>query len=182
MKPVLMIHEVTEAMLSLPLENYTLTFDDGLYSQYYYWPHIKKLDTTKIFMVSGKYVSTIDSDRPKPPFNSCFVARDMANNEGIYRDYMNINEIKTIKMEGGIIGGHGYAHIKGYTNIFSQDIVKFRKDLEKMMLWFDLVGLDRPRHFTYPYNKEIPASKRLLDSMGIVHVYGRERTPIESLL
>ena len=34
MKPVLMLHEFKEEFLDLPLENYILTFDDGLYTQY----------------------------------------------------------------------------------------------------------------------------------------------------
>jgi len=48
-KKVLMIHEVTENLFNLPLENYILTFDDGLYSQYYHFKHFESIDTEKIF-------------------------------------------------------------------------------------------------------------------------------------
>ena len=34
-KPALMIHRVTEKLFDLPLEDYTLTFDDGLLDHYH---------------------------------------------------------------------------------------------------------------------------------------------------
>ena len=37
MKPILMIHEFKEDFLNLNLEDYILTFDDGLYTQYLFF-------------------------------------------------------------------------------------------------------------------------------------------------
>ena len=53
MKPVLMIHEITEKLFDLNLEDYTLTFDDGLYSQYYHYDKFKSINTDKIFFISS---------------------------------------------------------------------------------------------------------------------------------
>jgi hypothetical protein len=52
MKPILMIHEIRDWMFDLPLHNYVLTFDDGLYSQYYFLDKFKTIDTEKIFFIS----------------------------------------------------------------------------------------------------------------------------------
>ena len=48
-----MIHEFKEEFLNLPLENYTLTFDDGLYTQYKFFNEIKKIKTNKFFFISS---------------------------------------------------------------------------------------------------------------------------------
>jgi len=61
MKPTLMIHEVQDFYLDLPLEDYILTFDDGLYSQFQYWNHFKKLKTEKIFM-TVEQIKELQSD------------------------------------------------------------------------------------------------------------------------
>ena len=42
MKPVLMIHEFKKEFLDLPLKDYILTFDDGLYTVYKFFNKIKK--------------------------------------------------------------------------------------------------------------------------------------------
>ena len=42
-KPVLMIHSIRPEYFELPLENYILTFDDGLYSQYHYYNKFKEM-------------------------------------------------------------------------------------------------------------------------------------------
>ena len=52
MKPVLMIHEVDESIFNKPLEDFVLTFDDGLYSQYKFIEAIDAIDTDKIFFIS----------------------------------------------------------------------------------------------------------------------------------
>ena len=63
MKPILMIHEFKEEFLNLPLENYTLTFDDGLYTQYKFFNEIKKIDTEKYFFISSNIVCSEDASQ-----------------------------------------------------------------------------------------------------------------------
>ena len=53
MKPILMIHEFKDTFLNLPLEDYILTFDDGLYTQYKFFNEIKKIKTEKYFFISS---------------------------------------------------------------------------------------------------------------------------------
>ena len=42
MKPYLMIHDIRKEYFDLDLDQYRLTFDDGLFSQYYYFPLLNK--------------------------------------------------------------------------------------------------------------------------------------------
>ena len=56
-KPILMIHEFSDFMMDLPLEDYVLTFDDGLYTQYTHFEKIRQIDTDKIFFISTGIVA-----------------------------------------------------------------------------------------------------------------------------
>lgn len=153
-----MVHDIDYKMFSLPLGDYVVTFDDGYKSQFDYWPIIKKFDTEKIFFISGSY---IDSGDPK---------------------YMTIDNIKQIQSEGGIIGGHGYSHIRDYTWLESKNMKMFTEDLELMFKWFEDNGLDKPIHFAFPYNKEIFIMRAILRQYGIQYIYGGERVPVEDLI
>ena len=46
-KKILMIHEFKESFLNLPLEDYILTFDDGLFTQYLFLSELLKINTDK---------------------------------------------------------------------------------------------------------------------------------------
>lgn len=158
MKQVLMIHDINYKMFSLPLAEYELTFDDGYKSHFDYWSILKKIDTPKVFFISGSYV---DSGDPK---------------------YMTLDNIRQIRDEGGIIGGHGYAHIKDYNGSASENMKKFTDDLEMMYKWFADNGLDKPTHFAFPYNKEMFVMRGILRQTGIEYIYSGERTPVENLI
>ena len=56
MKPILMIHEFKEEFFDLPLEEYILTFDDGLYTQYVFLEELKNIKTKKYFFISSDIV------------------------------------------------------------------------------------------------------------------------------
>ena len=61
----LTIHSVKEEhFLKLRLDTYKLTFDDGLFSQYFYWPIIRRLETEKIFFISTNLIG-IEGERRK---------------------------------------------------------------------------------------------------------------------
>ena len=56
MKPILIIHEFEERFFDLPLDQYILTFDDGLYTQYVFLEELKKIKTKKYFFISSGIV------------------------------------------------------------------------------------------------------------------------------
>jgi len=53
---VLMIHDLSEAHFGLPLDRYGLTFDDGLYSQYYYYPLLKAHPRPLTFFITTSLI------------------------------------------------------------------------------------------------------------------------------
>ena len=107
MKPVLMIHEVREWMFNLPLERYTLTFDDGLYSQYHYYPEFAKIPTEKIYFISSGIVC---SGHQSTEFPACQDAHKKAF-AGNYEDYMTVPQIKELMQDPLVeIAAHSHYH------------------------------------------------------------------------
>ena len=52
----LVIHDVIKDYFELNLAAYTLTFDDGLFSQYYYYPLLGPVDSPKIFFIITSFI------------------------------------------------------------------------------------------------------------------------------
>jgi hypothetical protein len=152
MKPVLMIHEVREEMFDLPLEDYTLTFDDGLYSQFYYWDRFKKLNTQKIYFISSNIVC---AGTQSEEFPACRDAHIKAF-DGNYEDYMTVAQIKELMADPLVtIGAHSHAHrnLRKIHKLFDC-VAHIASDTEQMINWFrDTLGF-RPTSFCFPYNAQ----------------------------
>jgi hypothetical protein len=135
-KPVLMIHEIEEKMFSLPLENYILTFDDGLYSQYYYWPQFQKINTEKIYFISS---GCIANGEQSTNFISCKSAHQKAF-AGNFEDYMSITQIKELANDPLVtIGCHGHSHFNLSEMPRLIDKINYlHKDSKKMIEWFEI--------------------------------------------
>ena len=120
MKPILMIHEVREEMFNLPLHDYILTFDDGLYTQYIYFDRIKQIDTEKIFFISTGIVAD-ELMEQSSQFIECHKAHEWFFTTGDAKHYMNWSQIKEIhNTDRCTIGGHGHTHKRmGIKNIIS---------------------------------------------------------------
>jgi hypothetical protein len=181
MKPVLMIHEVNDNIFKLPLENYILTFDDGLYSQYYHFDKIKNINTEKIFFISSE---TICHGQQSKQFPSCEIAHKKAF-DGNYEDYMSIQQIKELMKDPQVtIGGHSHSH----TNLNSiYDLINkieyIKEDTKLMIEWFKNHLQFTPTIFCYPYNNDLnQIYKGILKTLGFTKFYGNERIPVESLL
>jgi hypothetical protein len=52
----LMIHDMRPEYLDLDLKKYRLTFDDGLFSQYYYYPLLKKQPGKLIYFITTAFI------------------------------------------------------------------------------------------------------------------------------
>lgn len=198
MKEVLMIHDVTEDILKLPLKDYVLTFDDGLYSQYYYLPVLKDIPTRKILFPSGKYVSdggmarrqcvntfyNKDEWSPVTYFPDCVEARtkfDQTDGVICYQ-YMNISEIREMSKNGFEIGGHGFAHRRVYPESLQGQVKEMTEDVNKMFEWLSKnIGIT-PVSYCFPFNIEPRFMREILKRYGIQEFFGGERTPVENLL
>lgn len=176
-----MIHAMTEAMFALPLHEYTLTFDDGLYSQWKYIDRLIDIDTDKIFFISTKFICTDDQ-------TDCCVPSSVAHQkarQGIFEDFLTAEQIAIINQSPRCyIGGHGHAHVR--LNDLTRFVDKIRVAEQDLTTMCDamqkLVGYI-PTSFCFPYNYDINGMyQALLRRKGITKWYGHERTPIETLL
>ena len=183
MKPVLMIHEVCDWMLKLPLQDYILTFDDGLFSQYWHFDHyIRNIPTQKIFFISSGIVCP-EEHAQTSLFPSCVEAHHKAFN-GNFEDYMKVSQIRELMADPWVvIGGHSHNHQRLMTIKSLPDrVAAMRRDTQDMVAWFNDVLRVQLTTFCYPYNDDIqklyPA---MLKQYGITDFYGKERIAIETL-
>jgi hypothetical protein len=173
MKQTLMIHEVSEWMFDLPLHEYILTFDDGLYTQYKYIDLIDRIETEKIFFIStnivaGEGVEQIDS------FISCSQAHEIYFNTGELKYYMNWSQIKDISRRYRCsIGGHSHYHTKRNIKTLANDTRLMCKAFKQQELY--------PDSFCFPYNDDCEVYKRILLNHGFKKFYGKDRIDINDL-
>jgi peptidoglycan/xylan/chitin deacetylase (PgdA/CDA1 family) len=179
MKQVLMIHECSARLLELPLEDYVLTFDDGLLSQFVFYQEIKHILTPKIFFISSGIVCEGKQSLEFPP---CNLAHDKAF-KGNKEDYMTLEQIKELALDPWVtIGGHGHSHTKLSGTLVDQ-VSYIETDTQQMIEWFtDNLGFS-PTSFCFPYNEDPKGIyKGLLKKYGFTDFYGAERIPVEKLL
>lgn len=174
-----MIHEVRDWMFNLPLENYVLTFDDGLYSQYYYWDKFKEIPTEKIFFISSGIVC---NGQQSTEFPACNIAHQKAFT-GNYEDYMSLDQIKELAADPlTYIGGHSHSHTRlTEFNSLVDKVSYIKQDTEKMLDWFKSNLGFTPTKFCFPYNQNLDGLYTgLLKKYGITEFYGSERLKIEN--
>jgi Polysaccharide deacetylase len=181
MKPVLMIHAMSEDILRLPLAEYTLTFDDGLYSQWAFIEHLIRVPTDKVFFVSTKFLCTGEQASTFIPSSA---AHDKARS-GNYEDFMTPAQVQQlINAPGCYVGGHGHAHLKlrefprliDRSQAMIQDTVMMLAEFQRMFSY-------TPTKFCFPYNETLDGLyAAVVRRYGFTDLYGRERIPVETLL
>jgi len=111
----LMIHDIRKEYFDLDLSHYRLTFDDGLYSQYYYYPLFSGYKTELIFFISPAFV---DSGIARPMFagehrsyvkSKTYMYDAFVN--GKLDHAMNLEEVRQLAKQSNVrIGAHSYFH------------------------------------------------------------------------
>ncbi|MFO8082967.1 MAG: polysaccharide deacetylase family protein [Desulfobacterales bacterium] len=122
----LIIHNVRKEFFHLDLAEYQLTFDDGLYSQYYYLPLFKKNRVPIIFFITtgliqeGKDRAVFDGQHlPYVKSREYMYEAFIKNNFG---QFMRVEELKQLANEEDVvIGAHSHFH----------DIILTRHPLKK---------------------------------------------------
>jgi hypothetical protein len=110
-----MIHDFRKDYFELNLAAYTLTFDDGLYSQYYYYPLLDPVGSPKIFFI---ITSFIKPGKARARYNGEFIksvkSRKYMKDAFINNDFshfMNLEEIQELATHKGVkIGTHSHFH------------------------------------------------------------------------
>ena len=111
----LAIHDVRKEYFDINLNAYQLTFDDGLYSQFYYFSlfkdHPQKLTyfITTSFIQPGKIRKTVSGGNPQYLKSKKYMYRTFA--EGRFDHFMNLEELQEICGQKNVqIGAHSHFH------------------------------------------------------------------------
>ena len=175
-KKILMIHEFKESFLNLPLEDYILTFDDGLYTQYLFLEDILKIKTEKYFFISSGIVCEEDKIQ-NDTFITCYNAHKKAFKNN-FTNYMKWSQIKNIlNYKNCYIGCHSHFH-----KIKTADCLECIIEDNRLMNNNFLKNLNFiPDSFCFPYNYETPLYREILSNKGIKNFYGSERIDINDI-
>jgi len=111
----LMIHDVRRAYFDLPLEQFQLTFDDGLYSQYYYLPLLENHPAPLVFFIATGFIQPgaargVFEGQWRPYLKSKrYMYRAMIEKERDF--YMTVDEvIRLAALPNVVIGAHSHFH------------------------------------------------------------------------
>lgn len=111
----LMIHDIRKEYFDLDLDQYRLTFDDALFSQYYYFPllknHPQQLSyfVTTSFIKPGKARNMFAGDYIPYLKTKKYGYRTFV--EGRYDHFMNVEEIQILSKQPNVrIGVHSHFH------------------------------------------------------------------------
>ena len=112
---ILTIHDIRKAYFDLNLDAYRLTFDDGLFSQYYYFQFFKDHPEKLTYLIT---TSLIKPGSARPVFRDRFLSylkskkymyRTFA--EGRFDHFMNVEEVQEISRHKNVeIGAHSHFH------------------------------------------------------------------------
>lgn len=197
---IIMIHEINETVLkklSILKEicikknlHPILTFDDGLYSQFFYFDDIEKLFPTnyKIFFISMNIIHNNSINQIKDI--SCSEAHEGFFNYSNTEPYMNIDQINHLKnrlSSNVFIGGHGFNHISAkFDNSFRKRLlphnsIKFKEfynnwkiDYDLMIDTYNRLFKEDLKFYCWPYNEDNKIFKFSKD----VIIFGKERLDI----
>ena len=166
------LHEITEDIINSDYSMYDIiTFDDGLYSQYYYHKHFLKYNVPLYFFISTNIVCTDINNQNLNITSSDAHKLYFEHNDK--SSYMTLSQIKELyNTTNCFIGGHSHTHRRLSLLNLKNQTKEIQKECEEMMKFFkkhDII-IDS---FAYPYNEELFQYKYYLKE--IKHFFGKER-------
>lgn len=176
---VLMVHEVEPWMFDLDLSSFDLiTFDDGLYSQFFYRSEFLKLNIPLKYFISTNIIST---GKQSLEFPSCSESHKRFFESGDTSNYMTWEQITELhNTRNCTIGGHSHSHLK-YEDIKLRELHNLLiEDNNSMFAEFHQRQIVI-RDYCHPYNIVVPLRTGMLEAAGVVNFYGSERIAIEDL-
>lgn len=180
MKPVLMIHEVDDKLFELPLEQYTLTFDDGLYTQYKYIDKLTEIQTEKIFYISSGIVCE-EPDKQSCEFIKCSEAHDKVFKYNNKENYMTWDQIKDVETRPRChIGAHSHSHQTFRCGLPTLKYII--NDTNMMLKTFDKMLGFIPEQFCFPYNYTTELYENIVNIKGFKTKLSTNRIDVMDLL
>jgi peptidoglycan/xylan/chitin deacetylase (PgdA/CDA1 family) len=111
----LMIHDLRREYFDLSLDQYRLTFDDGLFSQYYYFPLLNKQAVELTFFITTSFIKpgkarAMFAGEYRPHLKTKkYAYRTFV--EGRFDHFMTVEEIQAISARPNVrIGVHSHFH------------------------------------------------------------------------
>ena len=110
-----MIHDIRKEYFALDLNQYRLTFDDALFSQYYYFPLLKSHPHKLLFFITTAF---IQPGRARGMFDGSYISYLKTKKygyrtfiQGRYEHFMNQEEIQILSKQPNVrIGVHSHFH------------------------------------------------------------------------
>jgi len=197
-KPRLMIHKFIDDYLNYPLDDYILTFDDGLYNHYTTYkkiidkfPNIEMEYYISTNIIQDENLNQIDNiDAPD--------AHKLYFSTGDKSPYLKKSQIKEMNQVDNItIGLHGHNHLN-LNSLMNKSLFErleiFKQDSKKMIekfLFFVknksiVIDSDRLVKYCTPYNQykelEMAWLKKEFQKLGLtLFIIGKERIDIEKV-
>jgi hypothetical protein len=119
---VVMFHDLRREHFELPLERFRLTFDDGLYSHYYYFPRLESHPQALTFFITTSFIRPgaarpLFTGRMREYREAAFYAqRALIDHE--YSGFMNIEEVQDLAGRPNVrIGAHSHFHDVTLTDV-----------------------------------------------------------------
>jgi hypothetical protein len=119
---VVMFHDLRREHFELPLEGFRLTFDDGLYSHYYYLPRWEHHPQTLTFFITTSFIRPgaarpLFTDRMLEYREATFYAqRALIDRE--FSDFMNTEEVQYLAGRPNVrLGAHSHFHDVTLTDV-----------------------------------------------------------------
>lgn len=146
-----MIHNIRKEFLNLNLSRYQLTFDDGLYSQYYYLPLFEPYQNIRIYFIATSF---IQPGKARKTFDGNYLPYVRSENymykaflKGDFDQFMRLEELEIIaEQKNVIIGSHSHFH----------DIILTEHPLKKPLSQWKLERLACP----LPIGNATPMNRR----------------------
>lgn len=111
----LMIHDIRPEYFDLPLDQYHLTFDDGLYAHYYYLPLLEKHPSTLFFFIATDFIQPgaarkMFEGQYRPYLKSKrYMYQAMIENQRDF--YMTVGEVQRLARRSNVVvGAHSHYH------------------------------------------------------------------------
>jgi hypothetical protein len=119
---VVMFHDLRPAHFELPLERFRLSFDDGLYSHYYYLPRFEDHPHPLMFFITTSFihpgaVRPVFTGRPLE-YRAAAVYAQRALIERDFRGFMSVEEVQHLAARPNVrIGAHSHFHDVTLTDV-----------------------------------------------------------------
>jgi len=113
--PYLMIHDIRREYFDLNLDRYRLTFDDGLFSQYYYFPLLKNQRAELTFFITTSFIKPGKArSQYAGEYRSHLKAKKYAYRtfiENRFDHFMTLEEIQELSAQSNVrVGVHSHFH------------------------------------------------------------------------